>query len=72
MELTVRILDVNHESNSEVLGRSASLGGYSYLIAQIRGNESMGMKRDAAIKKAIEKCIEEGVLADTLQQSPKS
>ena len=71
MELTVKVLDVNHESNNEVLSRSASLGGYSYLIAQIRRYESKGAKRDEAIKKAIKKCINEGILVDFLKENFK-
>ena len=53
LELTVKILDVNYESSNEVLNKSKSLGGYAYLIAQIRHFESIGLKRDAAISKGM-------------------
>ena len=69
LELTVKVIDVNYESNHEVLHKSESLGGYAYLIAQIRNYESTGLKRDAAINKGIQKCIDEGILADFLSEN---
>ena len=69
MELTVKILDVNHGSGCEALSKSESLGGYAYLVAQIRGFENKGQNRDRAIKNGISKCINEGVLVDFLREN---
>ena len=67
--LSLRFTDVNYESNHEVLHKSESLSGYAYLIAQIRNFESIGLKRDAAINKGIQKCIDEGILVDFLSEN---
>ena len=69
MELAVKVLDINYGSGHEALARSESLNGYAYLITQIRHFERAGLKRDAAIKKAIQKCIDEKVLADFLKEN---
>ena len=69
MELEVKIIDVNHESGGEILGKSSSLNGYAYLIATIRGFMDEGLIRDAAIKNAIQKCIDEGILVDFLKEN---
>ena len=69
IELVVKIIDVNHESGGEILGKSSSLNGYAYLIASIRGFMDYGLTRDAAIKKAIQKCIDEDILVDFLKEN---
>ena len=69
MELTARVLDINHESGCEALSKSKSLNGYAYMVAQIRHFESKGLPRDAAIKEAVMKCKEEDVLADFLKSN---
>ena len=69
LELTVKVLNVNHGSGSEVFGKSVSLDGYAYLIAQIRNLEGAGYTRDKAIKDGIKKCIDEGILADFLREN---
>ena len=69
MELMVKIVDVNHDSGSEILSKSGYLEGYAYLIASIRGLMETGLTRDAAIKGAIRKCIDEGILVDFLKEN---
>ena len=71
MELIVKVININHESGSEVLSKSPSLGGYAYLVSEIRKNTERGMARDKAIALAVTHCIEKGILADFLKHNYK-
>jgi len=71
LELTVKVLNVNYGSGSEALDKSPSLSGYAYLVEQIRQYQQNGLKRDKAISRAINHCIEKNVLADFLQKHYK-
>jgi len=67
LELTAKVIDINLGSGESALGRSASLKGYSFLIAEIRRNQSGGMSRDAAITTAIDLCIRRDILKTYLE-----
>ena len=69
LELTVQVFDVNYDSGSELLEKSEMMAGYSYLIDQIRRQMEAGDKRDRAIRKAVEICIEENILVDFLKEN---
>ena len=69
LELVVHVIDINYGRNHEILEKSPSLKGYSYLIAKIREFRDTGFNRDAAIAGAVRACIEEGVLADFLTEN---
>ena len=66
LELIVEIIDVNYTTGHEILQRSESLRGYSYLIDQIQIGLKQGLTRDQAISTAIDLCIKEDVLSDFL------
>ena len=68
LELEVEVIDVNYASGHEVLQRSESLKGYAYLIDQIRIYMGQGLVRDTAISMAIDRCIEQNVLSEFLQE----
>jgi len=68
LELIVEIIDVNHATRHDVLQKSESLAGYSYLIDQIRMNMQQGLTQDKAISVAIDSCIKQGVLSEFLQK----
>ena len=68
LELVVHVIDINYERNHEVLDKSPSLKGYSYLIAKIREFRKEGLSRDVAIAKAVRTCINEDILADFLNE----
>jgi hypothetical protein len=70
-ELVVKVIDVNYESGSEVLRKSPSLDGYTYLVSQIRKYTDNGVSRDEAIKKAVEHCISKCILAEFLKENFK-
>ena len=71
IEVTVKIIDINRETNHPILTKSESLQGYAYLIAAIRKFLSQGETRDEAVKKAIDECIQLNILADFLQDNFK-
>ena len=68
LQLTVKIIDINHDSGEEVLQKSPSLGGYAYLIDCIRQKMNAGILRDKAIKSAVNQCIHENILDDFLSK----
>jgi len=69
LELIVEIIDVNYSNGSEVLQKSKSLEGYSYLMDLIRRNLKEGLTRDKAISLAIDYCIKNEVLSEFLQEN---
>jgi len=71
LDLTVKILNVNHGSNCEALKKSKSLNGYAYLISLIRKYIQEGHSRDQAISVAMDNCIKQGVLVDFLNERYK-
>ena len=68
MELIAEIIDINLNSGDIALIRSTTLQNYSFLINEIRKNQSTGMSRDNAIVKAIDFCIDENILPEFLTE----
>ena len=68
MELIADIIDINLNSGVLALNRSTTLQNYSFLINEIRKNQSSGMSRDNAIIKAIDFCIDENILPEFLTE----
>jgi len=68
LELVVKVLDVNYSSNHKVLTKSPSLGGYAYLIEEIRRHMNEGISRDISVARAVMHCIEKGILAEFLNE----
>jgi len=68
MELVAEIIDINLNSGDIALNRSTTLQNYSFLINEIRKNQSTGMSRDNAIVKAIDFCIDENILPEFLTE----
>jgi hypothetical protein len=69
MELTVKVIDINYKSGSEVLQKSPSLNGYAYLVESIRQNINDGLSRDIAIASAVNHCINKDILTKFLQEN---
>ena len=68
VELVVKVIDVNYNSKNDILLKSPSMGGYSYLMEQIRQRLDGGVLRDKAIKESVNHCIDKGVLANFLEE----
>jgi len=69
LEIVANVINVNHDSGEEVLNKSESLRGYSYLTELIRIKTTGDVTRDRAIKLAIDQCIAEDVLKSFLQEN---
>ncbi len=69
VELEVRMLNINYGHNQELMDRCRRLKEYSYFIGQINEGlrEGIGI-RDAA-DRAMDVCLEEGILKDILTDS---
>lgn len=66
IEVVARVLNVNYGKNRELLERCRRLFGYSYLIQQVRHYMDQGLVLEAAMDKAIEDCIAQGILKEFL------
>jgi len=71
LELEVKVIDINYSKDNIILQKSPSLGGYSYLIAQIRNRLNNETPRDKAIAQAVTHCIENGIISDFLRTNYK-
>ena len=65
LELTCRVININPGNNVNIIQRSSALAGYSYLIELVRKYEP-DMVLEEAIRRAIDECIAEDILADFL------
>jgi hypothetical protein len=68
LKLTVRVVNINPDGNEDILKKSATLGGYSAFVEQVRACQSRGLALRYAIREAIKWGIESGVLSSFLAQ----
>ena len=66
LELTCRVININPGNNVNIMQRSSALAGYSYLIELVRKYEP-DMVLEEAIRRAIDECIAEDILAEFLR-----
>ena len=67
LEVRVRMLNINAGHNTELMGRCRRLEEYAVFIERVREN-LRAMEPAAAIRVAMEQCIEEGILAEFLSR----
>lgn len=67
LELNVTVYNINPGLNEELLEACQLLKEYTLFTAKIRENRK-SMDLEAAINKAVEDCIREGILADFLRE----
>ncbi len=67
LEVRVRILNINEGHNAELMGRCRKLEEYAIFIGCVR-EFLKSMEPAEAIRKAMELCIEKGILAVFLSQ----
>ena len=65
-EWTAHMININIGHNEHILNASKDLLGYSTLVSYIRAYMAEEMQRDAAIDKAVQRCIDEGHLREFL------
>ncbi|MDR0598009.1 MAG: hypothetical protein LBG14_05830 [Treponema sp.] len=67
LELTVRVININKGHNSELVGRSRTLEGYSEFIGKAREYEKELGSRDEGVRAAVKYCISRGILKEFLE-----
>ena len=70
LELCADMYNINAGRNEEILNVCESLKGYAEFIKRIRENQKT-MTPAQAVKKAIDDCIKDGILADFLRKNRK-
>jgi len=67
IELTVRIFNINHGHNPELMKKCRSLSDYARFVAEIR-KKLTTMSMEDAVRKAVEECIAQNILKDFLTE----
>jgi hypothetical protein len=67
LELIVPIYNINRGFNEEILEKSETLSGYVVFVDSVRWYRKSGHELEGAIRRAVEDCIEKGILADFLR-----
>jgi hypothetical protein len=69
LELEATVYNVNKGHNAALVKRSETLDGYVRFIDKIKGHVLAGCDRTEAFTKAIQECIDEGILVNYLKQN---
>ena len=67
LELTVRVLNINHDCNTELVEKSVELSGYVQLVTLILQYKETGLSLEESIAKGVKDCTSKGVLVDFLK-----
>ena len=62
LELTVKVININHGRNEEIAKRCKTLSSYSLFVGKVQECEREGLSRDEAVKKAIGYCLDHDIL----------
>lgn len=66
VECVAKFININYGCNQELLQSCKRLHDYSYFVATVRGNLKKGFGRKAAVVRAVDECINKGILEDVL------
>lgn len=66
LECTAEVININAGHNKEILGKCPTLHDYAELVSRARKYGSEEKTSRAAIERAIDECIDEGILSDIL------
>jgi hypothetical protein len=66
LELIVNVININYDSNAEVLKRNETLRGYAAFVAKIRREQGSGATLEEAIRTAMNECLAEDILKEEL------
>ena len=69
LECTALVLNVNYGQNKELMERCKTLKEYAQFIAIIRRNLATGMKHQESVEQAIDKCVQNDILAEILRKN---
>jgi hypothetical protein len=67
LELTAKVLNINHGHNTDILNHCEHLGMYAEFIDRVRENGKT-MPPEEALKNAINSCIHKGILNEFLEE----
>lgn len=68
VELQVRVLNINYGHNKELMEKCRTLAEYAEFVAISRRYAAGGMNMRAALNAAIDDCLEQGILYETLRE----
>jgi hypothetical protein len=68
IEITAHMLNVNAGNNIELMGNCKPLSDYSVFVDRVREYLKQGLSKEEAIEKAIDSCIEDGILEKILRE----
>ncbi|WP_346906156.1 hypothetical protein [Faecalicatena orotica] len=69
LECRAKMLNVNLGHNKDLMNRCKKLNEYACFIARVRGYLSRKFALEDAVNRAVDECIEEGILADILRKN---
>ena len=67
LELVVKVININHGRNEEIVQRCKTLNEYSAFIGKVREYEKEGHGKEEAMKKAVIYCREHDILKEFLE-----
>ena len=68
VELTVRMLNINHGHNKALMEKCRTLSEYAQFVAVSREYAAEGRPMQEALEEAVEYCIEHGILSEFLRR----
>ena len=69
VEVMVKVININYVKGADLIRKCRSLEGYSILIHKVQIYYEESQDLDYAMRRAIEECIEEGVLVEFLKKN---
>ena len=66
LELTVRVLNINHGKNRAIMEQCQKLKEYAEFIEEIRRQQTSGLSMQEAVDAAVQICVKRGILKDLL------
>ncbi|MDD6628370.1 MAG: hypothetical protein PUF03_08985, partial [Lachnospiraceae bacterium] len=68
VELTVRMLNINHGHNKALMEKCRTLSEYAQFVAVSRAYAAGGRPMQEALEEAVEYCIDHGILSEFLKR----
>jgi len=69
LELTVKVLNINHGRNADIAKKCKTLAGYSAFVAKVREFEDAGVDRTEAVKQAVKYCSDHDILKEFMEKN---
>lgn len=66
LKCTATLLNINCGHNRKIMEHCKTLNDYAIFVQRLRDNQDLGMELGAAVEKAVDDCINEGILKNIL------